>query len=524
MPSSIQIAVSLLAVVSVALYRRIKSSESPQRGYVLFNSVTHARLLPAESSHTFTYPTISVFVSLNALEAHELDLGPAGLVFSYGRRLGTLVGLRSKPHLGEGDAGIREKLDVLLLERGFLRPEDRLIEDVWMMTMPSFLGFEGINPLTVYFVYAHDSGALWLTVLEIHNTFGEAHVHVLERGVNEDKDDIAAGYTNQWTFPRSFHVSPFNSRAGFYTVSVKAHSQSPTSSSPAPHPIIRVHLHNPHPFDPTKPGDLKLTALLRATSSEVLSISSLLRTLARAPFALILSMARILYQARKLHYTKQLSVYIRPEPLPDHGGSRWLKEGPLERQARLLLEDFLRKRSGELGIAVTLIPADIYDNSRTFAPTGKANVPSLEISYASPRFFTLMLTAPSAEHALLLGYRTERLFTPSSSELFLRVFASPSLSNATSFGQRIRGISLAGSLSLPVPMDHFLDACRSATVLAALQIALDAVERHIFSLFSVRIVPGDEPWLQWERAAIVHNGGTVERQRDALGLGSLRAT
>ncbi|KAI4524567.1 hypothetical protein K525DRAFT_235538 [Schizophyllum commune Loenen D] len=561
MPTLTDLALTLAAIVPAVLYAhsRTRTPEAAPRGYVLFNSVTHARLLPVESSHSFTYPTISLFVSLIALEAHELDLGPAGLLFAYGRRFGTLLGLRSKPYLCEGDRRIRDKLDALLRERRILKDGGNAIEDVWMMTMPSFMGFEGINPLTVYFVYAQGSGTLWLVVLEIHNTFGESHVHVLECGVKEDAQAIPSGYDHQWTFPRAFHVSPFNSRAGFYTVSVKAPSHTPTSASTPPRPVIRVHLQNPHPANPNKPGDLKLTALLRATSSEVLSSGSLLRTLARAPFALLLSMARILYQAYILHYVKQLNVYIRPEPIFGVGGVRWLKEGFLEGRARYVIEAFLRKRAEEIGIAVTLVPADPDGRRVTFSPENQADAPRqagaphLEIRYLTPRFFTLMLAAPSAEHALLLGYETDCVFVPSSIDLFLQVFcphsfevrasshssepptgrpSSESLADSLSseppaeplsLGQELRLAALPDSITLPVPAKHFSHRYGSSTIIAVLQILLDALERRIFSLVGARVVQGDEPWLQWDRAAIVYRGGRVERQRDALGLGSVRS-
>ncbi|KAL1662548.1 hypothetical protein GGF50DRAFT_58719 [Schizophyllum commune] len=543
MPTLTDLALTLAAIVPAVLYAhsRTRPLKHAARGYVLFNSVTHARLLPVESSHSFTYPTISLLVSLNALEAHELNLGPAGLLLAYGRRYGTLLGLRSKPYLREGEGSIRDKLEALLCERGVLVEGGQLIKDVWMMTMPSFMGFEGINPLTVYFVYAQGSGALWLVVLEIHNTFGEAHVHVLECGVKEDAQAIPSGYDHQWTFPRAFHVSPFNSRAGFYTVSVKAPSHTPTSASTPPRPVIRVHLQNPHPANPNKPGDLKLTALLRATSSEVLSSGSLLRTLARAPFALLLSMARILYQAYILHYVKQLNVYIRPEPIFGVGGVRWLKEGFLEGRARYVIEAFLRKRAEEIGIAVTLVPADPDGRRVTFSPENQADAPRqagaphLEIRYLTPRFFTLMLAAPSAEHALLLGYETDCVFIPSSIDLFLQVFCPPSFEVRTgslsseppmeslSSGQELRLAALPDSITLPVPARHFSHSHGSSTIIAVLQILLDALERRIFSLVGARVVQGDEPWLQWDRAAIVYRGGRVERQRDALGLGSVRS-
>jgi len=63
---------------------------------------------------------------------------------------------------------IREKLDLVLLDRGW---DVSGVEDVWLATMPSFVGFEGINPLSVYYLYrkvSEDEGPrLWIVVLEV---------------------------------------------------------------------------------------------------------------------------------------------------------------------------------------------------------------------------------------------------------------------------------------------------------------------------------------------------------------------
>ncbi|THU93382.1 hypothetical protein K435DRAFT_757483 [Dendrothele bispora CBS 962.96] len=245
---------------------------------------------------------------------------------------------------------IKEKLVEVLRRRGYLElhgsDEDggnlKELEDAWMMTMPSYLGFEGINPLTVYFCY-RPGGVLWLVVLEVHNTFGESHVYLLEIGKGEDPIDPSSSkkYDHRWTFPRAFHVSPFNDRQGFYTVSIKRPSHPPSLSIPAssspPLPTISIHLHVPSSFPsststqiqsrtsslssttPT-PGPLKLTALLRPVSSVPLTAPNLLWTLSRYPVGLLLSLPRILYQAWVLHYRKKLDVYIRPEPFVEDSG------------------------------------------------------------------------------------------------------------------------------------------------------------------------------------------------------------
>jgi DUF1365 family protein len=78
-----------------------------------------------------------------------------------------MTGLRPQTYLrdysgsGVSSMTIRDKLVELL------RPSNIKLGEVWMMTMPSFIGFEGINPLTVYFCYEEGKTSVWGIVLEV---------------------------------------------------------------------------------------------------------------------------------------------------------------------------------------------------------------------------------------------------------------------------------------------------------------------------------------------------------------------
>ncbi|KAJ3515000.1 hypothetical protein NLJ89_g2028 [Agrocybe chaxingu] len=537
----VDVCVTVLCVSLSAFFHAKNPAGRPQdstagplsRAYILRNQVTHARLLPVESANAFTYSTLCLLMSLNALEGRRLDLG-GGWIFGYGGNWGSIVGLRSKPYLTTQPGTIRNKLETLLEERGF----SNVFHDAWMMTMPAFMGFEGINPLTAYFCY-DEKEEFRLVVLEIHNTFGESHVHVLQVGTNEDEIP-ATGFDHQWTFSREFHVSPFNDRSGFYEVSVKNPTHPPTSthfvSIPAPRPAVRVHLYTAGKDD-TK-GQLKLTALLRPTSATPLTTSSLLVALIQTPFSLLLTLPRILYVAWVLHYTKKLDVFLRPPPKPatkdwdtevpdtsspsPAGGVKWLEEGMLERFARRRVEGFLRRRVNETGIEVTLIAADPSIPQRTFSPSAPL-CSRLTIYYLSFQFFTILFLAPSAKHALLLGSNSEDIFHVSSRSLFLSVFStmakislpsspsSPRLSPKSrpsypAWLQRIRCQNLPRTLASSIPTSHFLDSetlwdrMICATVIYTHRY-LDALEKWVFTLARARLVEGQEPWLQWERAA-----------------------
>ena len=129
---------------------------------------THARLSPVLARHAFSYPLIYLGVDVDALEAGTLNL-PGRLVKYGGQPITKILGLRSDGYLLPGGESFRQKINGLLSSHGVVKDD---MSRVWLVTMPSFMGFEGINPLSVWYIYNH-KGALSCCVLEVHNTFGE---------------------------------------------------------------------------------------------------------------------------------------------------------------------------------------------------------------------------------------------------------------------------------------------------------------------------------------------------------------
>jgi len=68
--------------------------------------------------------------------------------------------------------------------------------------------------------------------------------------------------------------------------------------------------------------------------------------------------------------------------------------------------------------------------------------------------------------------------------------------------QHLRSRLLPQSLGLPIPNLHFLDdnSFVSISFVIVLLGFLDWLERTVFQLSRTRIVEGQEPWLQWDRA------------------------
>lgn len=281
-------------------------------------------------------------------------------------------------------ASILLKLAYELRERGYLTvgPQDsdssavranhwtQELGHVWTVTMPSIGGITGINPLTVHYCYRpygyrsnarrhaeplrvkqdERRGVFWLVVLEVHNTFSERHIYVLEAGEREDEQTDAAplriatkrtrkGYDHQWTFPRSFHVSPFNDRGGYYRLFLKEPFANADESGKPSTFVLRIRLLllveaqrarstnaptlekklmatldsiSPAPL-PTSSCKTQAHTIPPGRAVRPLSPATLYAALLRQPIDLFLTFARILYQAAKLHFGKRLDAFGRPD-------------------------------------------------------------------------------------------------------------------------------------------------------------------------------------------------------------------
>ena len=185
----------LLIAASLFLHTLLNSpppTSTSASSHLYRAKTAHARLLPASARHVFCYPVLYFGVDLARLEAGELDLGKGrGSLFGWEPSKWSITAFWRHAYLEAATkAGIRHKVLALLERRGIDTTKHATM--VYMVSMPAYLGFEGINPLTVHYCYgdaspdADGSRPLRVVVLEVHNTFGERHVYVLRVGVAED--------------------------------------------------------------------------------------------------------------------------------------------------------------------------------------------------------------------------------------------------------------------------------------------------------------------------------------------------
>lgn len=500
---------------------------------------THGRLLPAPARHAFSYPLLYVAVDVDRLAAGGLD---QRRVFAYGGRPVTkLLGLRSDGYLAPGKGGLRQKLRQLLEEHDISHEQ---IGKIWLVTMPSYLGVEGINPLSVWYIYGASSTSgdalrLLCVVLEVHNTFGEKHAYVLKTSDAQPSPKGKEEYDFYWLFTRSFHVSPFNSRDGYYELFlVDPFSQEKKAAGQTGE--IRVFLRLLAPDKQPKLHALLASSPERApVSLDVPNVLSILRLVATYPFELFLTSVRILWQAQKLHYGKGLLVYPRPEPIHPASASEWNPPGleqprgvkvghaigwqtpsSVEALSRRIILDWAQHRAD---VTNRELRVEFLDGFRgpapvVFAPQGGKPCGTVHMRTADPKLFTNLLGVPSARHYVVLA--PELSTSISDPEGFVEFFACPqSEESSLDLLQRLAAITREASFrfflshslipptpDLVLPHRHWFSGLptwwQEAQMLWVLWVtyAADLLEEMVFHLVKARFVPGREPWKIWERA------------------------
>jgi DUF1365 family protein len=161
---------------------RVVSGSAIYRG-----QVTHVRHRPRR--HRFRYGVYMWLVDLDDPPRLPPLLRPLGSI-------------RSRDHLGDPDRTIRENVDAFLRLHGI----DLGGGAVLMLANARVLGYV-FNPLTVF--WCHDgAGDLRCVVAEVHNTYGERHCYLLQRG-----DE------GRYEADKAFYVSPFLTVDGRYRMS-----------------------------------------------------------------------------------------------------------------------------------------------------------------------------------------------------------------------------------------------------------------------------------------------------------------
>jgi DUF1365 family protein len=185
----------------------------------------------------------------------------------------------------------------------------------YLVTAPKFLGYS-FNPVSFWYIY-DTSKHLTMMVLEVNNTFGERRLYLLkaeEKATDESVPDgfeapaKATKFTNAWV--KDFHVSPFNSRKGTYSLTAADPVAALKSGSKVLDNIVVLNSSKAH---------AKLVARVYSDGDHMdpttMSTSQVLKLLASWFWVGFLTFPRIIAQAYKLYFKRRLHVWFRPEVL-----------------------------------------------------------------------------------------------------------------------------------------------------------------------------------------------------------------
>lgn len=420
---SLGIAAILCFIVSTGGVTRTTLKSKEKKVLLLPSLTIHSRFAPV--LHSFRYPVLYIGIDLD-------DLGHCDSLFSSNDGSWRILTLRGRDYLGSRHAGsIKEKLWSHLHDHGIDTAD---LRRAFLVTTPRLLGY-AFNPVSFHYVY-DSKEALKVVVLEVNNTFSEKHVYVLQQAQFTDR--VRSGYDMAQTFPRRFHVSPFNDRSGSYQLQCGDPFRSTQVS-------VDMHLTLLE-----SDGSKKLTAQVNSTRPGM-STSETLRclwTLLQFGSAVFLTVPRILYQAYVLHYGKKLAVYLRPEPFEDPGAIGRQAASPDDRYFMNLVLDSLRHRRASIDckrIVFDILPSPALDDDDNGSSSSKKPHTTITIECSNERgeelritilsytFFTSLVTSESPLAALWTDSlarlspdspsSASPIFRTSDDLLFLRLFS-----------------------------------------------------------------------------------------------------
>jgi DUF1365 family protein len=273
------------------------------------SKTTHSRMFPQKHSFEYSYLFVGVPVGMTARSSKALSVdGSPPSWFN----------IRASDYLfrGSKDLSLAEKLQVYLERQGI---SEGHYSFAYLVTAPRFLGYS-FNPVSFWYIYDSDAQLKYM-ILEVNNTFDERRLYLL-RPSSADKDkDLSppadepttnnALYFRE-TWQKDFHVSPFNSRKGTYSLrAIDPLAAFEQSGHVKVDNTIVLRSDKNHP---------KLIARVFSTTPPTPALT--IPNLALLKFLLswwsvgFLTFPRIISQASTLFFKKNLYVWFRPEVHP----------------------------------------------------------------------------------------------------------------------------------------------------------------------------------------------------------------
>mgnify|MGYP001262660245 FL=1 len=237
--------------------------------------ITHARTKPVK--HNFSFPIYTFVLDLDELELLDEQIR----FFGYNR--GSVFTLYDSDYLGSGQGSIKEKLKNWLTKFGY---QEKYSTVKMITTLRVFK--HTFNPVIFYYCLDSENNIVY-HVAEVHNTFGEGHLYIL-------KDGKKSRVGTEYLVPKEFHVSPFNKVEGDYNFHFSRLKEKLD---------VRINVSK----------DKKNFFYARISgNAQKITKYTLVKLIMKYPFRTLLVIPKILAEAAKLYYVKNLDIIDKPEP------------------------------------------------------------------------------------------------------------------------------------------------------------------------------------------------------------------
>ena len=356
------------------------------------SKTTHSRMFPQKHSFGYSYLFVGVPVGMagRSSKALSVDGSPP-----------SWFNIKASDYLFREmeELSIAEKLKLYLDKQGI---SERHYSFAYLVTAPRFLGYS-FNPVSFWYIYDGDAQLKYM-ILEVNNTFDERRLYLLRPGspdenlesLDDKNSDNALFFKETWQ--KDFHVSPFNSRKGTYSLR-------------AIDPVAAFQHYGHVKVDNTivlrsDKGHPKLVARVFSTepptSALTIETLQLLRFVASWWWVGFVTFPRIVAQASKLFFTKKLHVWFRPEVTPTSIGRVYtLEEAQLEAYFSAFLTSVVE--AADRSLRVIYQAAHHSDSELVLYSSGylreKEHERTLTVKILSPAFYSRFIHYSHAKEA-----------------------------------------------------------------------------------------------------------------------------
>jgi DUF1365 family protein len=427
-----------------------KPSNSTLKPLLLPCRTSHTRFFPKKHSFSYSYLFVGIPIGWQGAVKSVISADHKLLRSDEPDSRRGWFSVEAEDYLDRGShpGGLRGKLHAYLQSQK-IKPEK--YPYAYLVTAPRFLGYS-FNPVSFWYLYSkqHELKAM---ILEVNNTFDERRMYFMdgdsshnatyENGTHHDEsEDKTAKFTYSW--PKDFHISPFNSRKGSYSLA----AIDPFST----HRTGNANVSNAVTLFSSK-GHPKLVARVYSTNTaidpESLTRLQFFRFVLNWWWVGLVTFPRILREAFKLFFQMKLHVWYRPEVAKTSiGRTETKEEAILERSFRAYLKRQVQVADACMKVRYisagrSCVRNEVFKSEKSCASAHELTFKVLTPAFYS-RFVSYAHSLEAVDREYLCASEKERTFWISLPELLPVIFneqdsaSHPPSEQGLGVGDRVR--------------------------------------------------------------------------------------